>query len=143
MQLSTVSSSPGARCQLRNVTQHPLSHWPPQPLTSNTRQRVLVRNEGGGQERGPLHSGKTGRTGLPTDIFRIFIKKKKFCEPGFLHVPILRKARKPLTKRSFPRDQQQPSPVLGCMSPFLQGHSYAGLRTASLSAGEPGSHPVP
>ena len=32
-----------------------------------------------------------------------------FYDPGFFHLPILRKALKPSTKRSVPYDQQQPS----------------------------------
>ena len=88
-------------------------HWP----SSSTRieslatavadlQHVLKGVQGGDLEWGSLCSGKTGRTGL--QIVRYFQKKLSY-EPGFLHLPILRKALKPWTKISAPRDYQQPS----------------------------------
>ena len=45
--------------------------------------------------------GKTGRTGLQTDIF-----KRRFYEPTFLHLLLSRKVLKSLMEASAPCDEQ-------------------------------------
>ena len=60
-------------------------------------QHTLKGTQGGDQEWGTLCCGKTGRTGLQIAVFR-----RKFYEPQFLHLLILRKTLKPLTKMSIP-----------------------------------------
>ena len=54
---------------------------------------------------------------------------RKFYEPHFLHLPILRKAIKSLTKMAVPHASQQPSTKVcaGLHVPLFPNHIYADL----------------
>ena len=81
-------------CQLKDVAHHSV------PPTVHPERNSGLRPGGG-----TLCSGESGKNG--PQIIRYF-QKKKYYEPRFLHLPILRKALKSLTETSVLHDQQEP-----------------------------------
>ena len=114
----------GIKNVIKNVTHHPVlqessSYWR-QLLTYST-----CWNGFRDPDEALCASRETDRTGPQITGYI----QEKFYKLRFLHLPILRKALKLLTKISVPRNNRNllPQRVLGCSVPPCQTHIYTGL----------------